>query len=125
MLVSTPITTPLPEAPACKKSTLSLAQWLAYGPFRAQLVVTRRCNLSCGYCFEYDKTSNPVPYPLLEARLGKLCELRAWVVCLTGGEPTLHRDLACLVRLAVARCPPPLRSTRPVHPSSRIEVGGR
>lgn len=85
------------EAPAGQEVTLSLAQWLAYGPFLAQLVVTRRCNLSCGYCFEYDKTSNPVPYPLLEARLGKLRELRTWVVCLTGGEPTLHPDLVRLV----------------------------
>lgn len=81
------------EAPA-----LSRAQWLGYGPFLAQLVVTRRCNLSCGYCFEYDKVSDPVPFVTLERRLGKLRDLRAWVVCLTGGEPTLHPDLLKLVR---------------------------
>lgn len=77
---------------------LSWAQWLGYGPFLAQLVVTRRCNLACGYCFEYDKTSDPVPVVTLEQRLEKLRDLRAWVVCLTGGEPTLHPDLVKLVR---------------------------
>ena len=29
---------------------LSTLEWLRYGPFLAQIVVTRRCNLSCGYC---------------------------------------------------------------------------
>ena len=32
-----------------------------YSPFLAQMVVIRRCNLSCGYCSEFDKTSDPVP----------------------------------------------------------------
>ena len=30
-------------------------------PLDAQLIVTRRCNLSCGYCSEYDNFSEPVP----------------------------------------------------------------
>ena len=29
-------------------------------PLLAQMVVTRRCNLSCGYCNEYDDFSPPV-----------------------------------------------------------------
>jgi MoaA/NifB/PqqE/SkfB family radical SAM enzyme len=71
--------------------------WLRCGPFLAHLVVTRRCNLSCGYCNEYDRTSQPVPRELLGRRLGKLRELRTWMVCLTGGEPTLHPDLLALL----------------------------
>src|SRR5262245_60137025 len=77
---------------------LGLWQWLRCGPFLAQVVVTRRCNLSCGYCTEYDKTSQPVPFQDLVARLEDLHRLRAWAVCLTGGEPTLHPELALLVR---------------------------
>jgi MoaA/NifB/PqqE/SkfB family radical SAM enzyme len=77
---------------------LSWLNWLRYGPFLAQLVVTRRCNLSCTYCFEFDKSSTPVPYDVLEQRIRKLKELRTWVVCLIGGEPTLHPDLVKVVR---------------------------
>ncbi len=70
-----------------------MVEWLRYGPWLAQLVVIRRCNLSCAYCTEFDKTSEPVPLDLLMARLLKLQKLRTWAVCLTGGEPTLHPDL--------------------------------
>jgi MoaA/NifB/PqqE/SkfB family radical SAM enzyme len=66
---------------------------LRYGPFLAQLVVTRRCNLSCGYCSEYDSTSQPIPFATLQVRLEKLRRLRTWAVALMGGEPTLHPDL--------------------------------
>jgi Predicted Fe-S oxidoreductases len=82
----------------CETGQISLLQWLRYGPFLAQVVIVRRCNLSCGYCFEFDKTSEPVPYATLQMRLEKLRQLRAWTVCLTGGEPTLYPDLVKLVR---------------------------
>lgn len=72
-------------------------EWLRYGPFLAQTVIVRRCNLSCGYCSEYDRTSEPVPYTVLLERFRKLHELRTWAVCLTGGEPTLHPRLSDLV----------------------------
>jgi len=98
MLHPSPIPIAEPEpSPSEESHRLSRSEWLAYGPFLAQLVVTRRCNLSCEYCFEYDKTSRPVPYPELERRLEKLRDLRAWVVCLTGGEPTLHPSLVKIV----------------------------
>ncbi len=86
-----------PAAPRAPRR-LSALEWLRYGPFLAHLVVTRRCNLSCGYCNEFDRTSAPVPRELVEARLRKLRDLRTWMVCLTGGEPTLHPELAALVR---------------------------
>ena len=76
---------------------ISWGQWLRYGPFLAQVVVTRRCNLTCGYCFEYDKVSQPIEFDVLDQRLRKLQQLRAWVVCFVGGEPTLHPELPRLV----------------------------
>src|SRR5438552_7155520 len=71
---------------------------LRYSPFLAQMVIIRRCNLSCGYCSEYDKSSDPVPVQVLEARLQKLKELGTFGISLTGGEPTLHPDLPRLIR---------------------------
>jgi MoaA/NifB/PqqE/SkfB family radical SAM enzyme len=59
--------------------------------------VTRRCNLTCGYCTEYDRTSDPAPHDELALRLAKLVELRTWAVCPTGGEPTMHPRLPDLV----------------------------
>ena len=71
---------------------------LRYSPLLAQMVVIRRCNLSCGYCSEFDKTSDPVPVEILENRLEKLRELGTFGISLTGGEPTLHPDLPRLIR---------------------------
>jgi MoaA/NifB/PqqE/SkfB family radical SAM enzyme len=71
---------------------------LGYSPFLAQLVIIRRCNLSCGYCSEYDKVSDPIPTEILEERLRKLKSLGTFGISLTGGEPTLHPELPDLVR---------------------------
>jgi len=69
-----------------------------YSPFLVQMVVIRRCNLSCGYCSEFDKTSDPVPFEVLEKRLERLKQLGTFGISLTGGEPTLHPDLPRLIR---------------------------
>src|ERR1700680_4285296 len=71
---------------------------LRFSPFLAQLVIIRRCNLSCGYCSEFDKTSKPIPTSVLEKRLRKLKSLGTFGISLTGGEPTLHPDLPHLIR---------------------------
>jgi MoaA/NifB/PqqE/SkfB family radical SAM enzyme len=66
-----------------------------------QLIVTRRCNLSCGYCNEFDKVSQPVPYETLTQRIDHLTdELGVTIMDFLGGEPLLHPRLADLVRYA-------------------------
>ena len=84
--------------PQRNKARVNIFTRLAYAPFFTQLVVIRKCNLSCGYCNEFDKTSDPVPVDVLKERLRHLKNLGAYSVCLTGGEPTLHPDLVELVR---------------------------
>jgi MoaA/NifB/PqqE/SkfB family radical SAM enzyme len=64
-----------------------------YTPLLAQVVVTRRCNLSCGYCNEYDDFSPPVPLPALIERVERLAKLKTAAITLTGGEPLLHPEL--------------------------------
>jgi MoaA/NifB/PqqE/SkfB family radical SAM enzyme len=66
-------------------------------PILVHLVVTRRCNLSCGYCYEYDHTSAPVPLETLRERIDQLARLRTIIVALTGGETLLHPDVVEIV----------------------------
>ena len=71
---------------------------IRYSPFLAQLVVVRKCNLACGYCSEFDKVSEPVPFDVLSKRIDKLRQLGTFGISLTGGEPTLHPELPRLIR---------------------------
>ncbi len=73
---------------------------LAYSPFLSQLVVIRRCNLSCGYCNEFDETSPPIPFDVLKARIDKLKALGTVSLELTGGEPMMHPDIYDLIAYA-------------------------
>lgn len=93
----------LPARPlhAARRGALALVD--VERPFLAQMVVTRRCNLACGYCNEYDDVSKPVPTEVLKERLNHLARLGTVVVTLTGGEPLLHPQLDELVAHAVAQ----------------------
>ena len=71
-------------------------------PLLCQLVVIRRCNLSCGYCNEYDDFSPPIPTEVLFERIDHLASLGTLVVTLTGGEPFIHPDLDKIVARAVS-----------------------
>src|SRR5262245_58282285 len=64
-----------------------------YRPVAAHLIPTRRCNLSCAYCNEYDDHSAPVPTTAVLARIDRLVALGTGIVTLSGGEPLLHPDL--------------------------------
>jgi MoaA/NifB/PqqE/SkfB family radical SAM enzyme len=66
-------------------------------PLLVQLVVTRRCNLACGYCDEYDTVSSPLDVAVLEQRIDHAAQLGTVVCTLTGGEPLLHPQLDRLV----------------------------
>lgn len=74
-----------------------------YSPLLCQLVVTRRCNLTCTYCSEYDRDSDPVETDLLRQRIDKIASLGSLGLELTGGEPLLHPQLLDLVRHAATK----------------------
>ena len=66
-------------------------------PIVAQMVVTRRCNLACAYCNEFDRVSPPVPAADLLRRVDRLADLGTAIITLSGGEPLLHPDIDAIV----------------------------
>ena len=67
-------------------------------PVLAHLIVTRRCNLACTYCNEFDKVSSPIPLEAVFRRVDRLAALGTTIITLSGGEPLLHPDLEQIVR---------------------------
>jgi MoaA/NifB/PqqE/SkfB family radical SAM enzyme len=62
-------------------------------PVMAQIVPMRFCNLSCAYCNEYDKVSEPVPIDEMLRRIDHLGRLGTSIITISGGEPLTHPDL--------------------------------
>lgn len=94
---------PLPPYPLKTATRALKAMWRPESPLLAQLVVIRRCNLSCGYCNEYDDYSPPLPKEELFARIDHLADLGCLILTVTGGEPFMHPDLDQIVSHAVSR----------------------
>ena len=67
-------------------------------PILAHIIPMRRCNLSCTYCNEYDKVSDPVPTEEVLRRIDKLAALGTGIITISGGEPLLHPDLDEIIR---------------------------
>jgi MoaA/NifB/PqqE/SkfB family radical SAM enzyme len=67
-------------------------------PLWSQINVTWKCNLSCGYCTEYDNAKGHVPYAEVVARIDKCKELGVMHTDLIGGEPLLHPEILPLMR---------------------------
>jgi MoaA/NifB/PqqE/SkfB family radical SAM enzyme len=72
-------------------------------PILAHLIPTRRCNLSCAYCNEYDDHSQPVPAVELFRRIDRLASLGTTIITLSGGEPLLHPQLDDIIRYIRSR----------------------
>src|SRR5262249_1529582 len=66
-------------------------------PILAQIIPIRRCNLSCTYCNEYDKTSEPAPTEEMLGRIEQLAALGTTAITFSGGEPLLHPELERIV----------------------------
>ncbi len=66
-------------------------------PVLAHVIPTRRCNIACSYCNEYDHVSSPVPIGVLKSRTDDLRRLGVSIITLSGGEPMLHPQLDDLI----------------------------
>jgi len=71
----------------------------------ANIAVTNRCDLSCWYCFFYQRQNQPVYEPSLEQIRKMLRVLRSEkpvpsnAIQLTGGEPSVRKDIVSIVKM--------------------------
>lgn len=66
---------------------------------RVTYFLTHRCNLVCSYCttiLKENRTLEMTPDETLEA-VDKMCDLKTEMVMITGGEPTVRKDLQAVV----------------------------
>jgi MoaA/NifB/PqqE/SkfB family radical SAM enzyme len=77
------------------REVLMISRGLAspWHPILAHIIPTRRCNLSCAYCNEYDDVSKPVPVEEMFRRVDLLAKLGTSIIAQSGGEPLLHPQL--------------------------------
>src|SRR4249920_1365363 len=66
-------------------------------PLLAHIIPTRRCNLSCGYCNEYDDFSAPIPTEEMIRRIDRLAYLGTSIITISGGEPLLHPEIEKII----------------------------
>jgi MoaA/NifB/PqqE/SkfB family radical SAM enzyme len=67
-------------------------------PILVHIIPTRRCNLDCTYCNEFDETSEPVPLEEMKKRLDILARMGTSIITISGGEPLLHPDLDEIIK---------------------------
>jgi MoaA/NifB/PqqE/SkfB family radical SAM enzyme len=66
-------------------------------PLLVHIIPTRRCNLACTYCNEFDDFSKPVPTEEMFRRIDRLGSMGTAIVTISGGEPLLHPDLDAII----------------------------
>ena len=64
----------------------------------AHIIPTRKCNLACGYCNEYDDFSPPIPAGVMLRRIDRLAYLKTAIVTISGGEPLLHPEIETIIQ---------------------------
>jgi MoaA/NifB/PqqE/SkfB family radical SAM enzyme len=67
-------------------------------PLLVHLIPTRRCNLACTYCNEYDDVSKPVPTEEMFRRIDRLGAMGTGIITISGGEPLLHPELDAIIQ---------------------------
>ena len=67
------------------------------------LEITRRCNLSCGYCYQTNDPHSDKSISQIEKEIKTILRLRKCdTLFISGGEPLLHPELDGIVRMVRA-----------------------
>src|SRR5262245_65982869 len=66
-------------------------------PLLAHLIPTRQCNLSCGYCNEYDDFSPPIPIAEMLRRSDLLAGLKTAAATLRGRALPRPHDVEVII----------------------------
>lgn len=74
------------------------------GPSHAQIGITSACPQNCGYCYNRDRTGDPMDTSAILRIIGELQQMGVVWLGLTGGEPLLNPDIVQLVRKASEKC---------------------
>lgn len=64
------------------------------------LEITKRCNLKCSFCFADDGNDEEPPFEMIYSRLKELVDPGKTLVQLSGGEPTVRKDLPQIIEAA-------------------------
>src|SRR5439155_10301688 len=64
----------------------------------AHIIPTRKCNLACTYCNEYDDLSPPIPTDEMIRRIDRLAYLKTAIVTISGGDPLLHTEIEQIIQ---------------------------
>src|SRR5260370_26569796 len=67
-------------------------------PFLVHIIPTRRCNLACTYCNEFDDFSQPVAVEEMKKRLDILAGMGTSIITISAGEPLLQPELEEIIR---------------------------
>jgi MoaA/NifB/PqqE/SkfB family radical SAM enzyme len=89
---------------AVKAMVPALIKSRVYGtPLWLHFYLTRRCNLSCRYCYVKDNTKKELSTEEVNKAIDKLDELGIGAIAFFGGEPTLRKDLCDILTYANKR----------------------
>jgi len=72
-------------------------------PIWANMILTRKCNLDCAYCFIKEPSKRELEEAQTKRVIDKLYSLGCRFIDFTGGEPTLRKDLPELVEYAAEK----------------------
>lgn len=71
-------------------------------PLVVSMVVTNRCNYSCGYCDRWDGRGHHLTTDEIASMLDEMGAMGTRRIIFTGGEPLLRRDMPALISRAKA-----------------------